>query len=95
MWIKTLEQGKTYDVIKLKIANTRNGKKIVCELADCQFFFPDKMNSSVYDDIDKVVKISTNALKIRYDGMENGCHIIDMYYDLLSQWEHMAEYGAI
>lgn len=42
-WQK-VEVGKVFDIIKLKIANTRDGKKIVAEISDFQVFLPERMN---------------------------------------------------
>lgn len=62
MRIHDITKGKVYDVIRLKIANTKNGKKIVCEVEDFQFFLPDRMNSSVIENIDNIPNISTHVM---------------------------------
>lgn len=76
--IKDLEKEKIYNVDRLKVVNTRFGKKVVVEVdGDKQFFLPDRMNKSIISNIDEVDSISTNHMTIRYLGMVNGCYMVD------------------
>lgn len=83
------------DVVRIKTANTRFGRKVVVEFDESQVFLPDRINNSIIDNIDRVDQISTHRMKFQYLGFEQGAHKIDLWYDHCSQWEHRKEYGAI
>lgn len=71
-----------HDIYKFRIANTKYGKKVVVELEDKQFFLPDRMNRSIVDeDMDKLLSIPTDGMKLKYCGIDNGYNIVDIYYD--------------
>lgn len=68
---------------------------IIIEFGNKQFFVPDRITNSILDKIDHINSISTNQLKFCYNGIENGCHILDIFYTHAAQYSHMAEYGAV